>query len=85
MKKRPNWIWHQGKFVEALFSAKKIEDFKWTRAMIDDVRSRIRKTVSLLGLSDSAGQLLERFKGEGFVESFLEFKEERTKANMRRR
>jgi hypothetical protein len=84
MKNRPIWMWHEGEFAEALFSAKKIEKVKWTRAVIDDVRSRIHKTVSLLGLCDSEDQLLERFKEEGFAESYLKFEEERTKAQTRK-
>ena len=84
MKNRPIWMWHEGEFAEALFSAKKSQKVKWTRAMIDDVRNRIHKTVSLLGLCDSEDQLLERFKEEGFAESYLKFEEERTKAQTRK-
>jgi hypothetical protein len=85
MKNRPTWMWHEGEFAEVLFFAKKIQKVKWTRAVIDDVRSRIHKTVSLLGLSDSEDQLLERFKEERFAESYLKFEEERTKAQTRKR
>jgi hypothetical protein len=85
MKNGYNWMWHQGKFFEALISVKKIHKFRWTQGMINDVRSRMHETVRLLGLSDSQDQLFERFKEERFAESYLKFEAERTKANMRQR
>ena len=62
MKNRPIWMWHEGEFAEALFSAKKNQKVKWTRAMINDVRSRIRKTVSLLGLFDFGRSAIGTFQ-----------------------
>jgi hypothetical protein len=82
-KKNPSWMWYEGEFAEVLFSTKRIQKVKWTRAMLDDIRSRIHKAVRRVGLPDSEDQLLERFKKEAFAESYLTFEEDRRKAQMR--
>jgi hypothetical protein len=85
MKGRPTWIWHEGSFSEALFATKGIQGFRWTQAIENDVRSRIRKTARLLGFSDSEDDLLKRFKEEGFPESYLKTQNRNTKSKTRRR
>ncbi|HZM04483.1 MAG TPA: toll/interleukin-1 receptor domain-containing protein [Candidatus Saccharimonadales bacterium] len=74
------WLWgggHQGTLSEALYAAKGSQRFKWTRAIKDDVRRRIGKTVTLLRLPDPEDQLFECFKKEEFPELYLKLEKER--------
>jgi hypothetical protein len=61
---------------EALYSAK-TKRFKWNSAIEDDVRNRIRKTIALLGLSDSEDHLFKRFRDENFPQSYLKVMKQR--------
>lgn len=84
MKGHPTWVWYEGEFSEALFAAKGIQKFKWPRAIEDDVRSRIGKTVSLLELPDSVDQLFARFKQEKLPESYFVAEKRRAEERMRK-
>jgi hypothetical protein len=79
-------VWHLpggGALSEVLFAAKP-QRFKWNSAIECDVCDRIRKTTALLGLPDSEGQLLKRFKDEKFPQSYLKMIKQRERKQQRR-
>jgi hypothetical protein len=78
------WLWHEGKLSDTLFAAKRRQNFKWNRGIINDVRRRIGKTIKLLRLPDTEDQLFERFKEEKFPESFLKLEAGRVEERKRR-
>jgi hypothetical protein len=86
MENYHTWVWHSpsgGALSEALFAAKQ-KKFKWNLVIECDVRDRIHKTTTLLGLPDSEDQLLKRFKEEKFPQAYLKAMKQRERKQRRR-
>lgn len=89
LKKWPVWCWYSGTTVYehefkpnqstgalfgAMVDAKTFDKFSLTRVCLDDIKTRFDYTVNLLGLSETAETLAQRFIRSGFIENWFKEK-----------
>jgi len=66
-----------GSLMRALYRARKFSTFKLTKKCITDIETRFDYSVNLLGLSESADILAQRFVEAGFIEAWFQVQKQR--------
>lgn len=68
-----------GAFSDALFNAVEGKTFRWTKRVQDDAMHRVKMALETLGLPDSPGDILDKFKSFQFPKAFVVDEQKRRK------
>lgn len=65
--------------LDAMFQAETPKDFKFTEAIMKDIRARFEYSISLLNINEPTEKIVEEFLKNGFIEAWIKKRNRRRK------